>query len=537
MPRATTDATRLEHDVNGKLRWRRVRRVLLVSATLMAMVAMAEPSRAGEYVMRNCNVPGYPGAPLSPWTIPQGVSYRATIKDACASGGGVGFNLDEPRQMIGNTIETIGLYKPPGARSQITFVKAVLWYAARLAGSGQPLRFWSAEYRSDSTPLLGFSNGPPGSENLVGEQRLAPDTAEFRVGLACGSMSDEPCVAANRVPLLIRGMEVTLSEDVPPILRQPKGTLLDGGPQSGVRTLAFSAADPLSGLSGVDVRLNDLVVASRDLTAECFYSDFTVCPDASSETLQIDTRTLANGAYRLTLRARDAAGNTQEVHGSSTIQIANEPKPAPLDSSAFELSARFTSTSRTTLSVPYGRRVSIRGRLTQSSRPVAAGTVIEVLERRDRGRATEVSRGQVKTKADGTYSAVLVTTRPSRTVRLVYRPTADRQVVSSALALRVRAAARLRASLRGRTVRFSGRVLSRPVPRAGKRVVMEGRSPGSAWTPFKTLRTDRIGRFAGTYRLRVRRPGVRLQIRAVLPREGGYGYLGSRSPAATFRVR
>jgi hypothetical protein len=148
-----------------------------------------------------------------------------------------------------------------------------------------------------------------------------------------------------------------------------------------------------------------------------------------------------------------------------------------------------------------------------------------------------VAQAPVKTKADGSFSAALVTTRPSRTVRLAYRPSADSQVVSRILKLRVRAGSRVRASLRGRMVRFSGRVLSRPVPRAGKRVVMEGRSPGSAWTVFETLRTDRNGRFSGTYRLRVRRPGVTLRIRAVVPREDGYDYLGSRSRAVSFRVR
>ena len=66
---------------------------------------------------------------------------------------------------------------------------------------------------------------------------------------------------------------------------------------------------------------------------------------------------------------------------------------------------------------------------------------------------------------------------------------------------------------------------------------MEGRSPGSAWTPFKNLRTDTKGRFSGTYRLRVRRPGVVLKIRAIVPSESGYGYLSSRSRAVTLRVR
>jgi hypothetical protein len=199
--------------------------------------------------------------------------------------------------------------------------------------------------------------------------------------------------------------------------------------------------------------------------------------------------------------------------------------------------AKFKGSSRSKLIVPYGQRVSVRGRLTQGLQPVGAGIPIEVMERPDRRGAVEKSTRTVMTKADGSFSMGLATSRPSRVVRLAYRPAGGGQVVSQALKLRVRAAARLRASLRGRVVHFSGKVLSGPIPKPGKRLLMEGRSPGSAWTPFKNLRTDKKGRFSGTYRLRVRRPGVVLQVRAVVPSEPGYGYLGSRSRIVKLRVR
>ena len=141
------------------------------------------------------------------------------------------------------------------------------------------------------------------------------------------------------------------------------------------------------------------------------------------------------------------------------------------------------------------------------------------------------------TKSDGSFSIGLATSRPSRVVRLAYRPAGGGVFASRALKLRVKAASRVRASLRGQVVRFSGRVLSGPMPKGGKRVQMEGRSPGSAWTVFKNVRTDKQGRFSGTYRLRVRRPGVVLKVRALVPSEAGYGYLGSRSRAVSLRVR
>lgn len=527
---------RRDDDVNAR---RRRAMVAFVASliVLLTVAIMADSARAGTYVMRNCDVPGYPRAPLFPWILPPDVSsYRLKIEDTCAAGGGVSFTLGEPRQMVGNTVESIGLYKPTGPRSHITFVKAVLWYAARLGGSGQPLRFWSAEYRFDTTPYPGLSNGPPGSENLVGEHQLGPDTTELRVGLACGSVPGDPCVAASGVPLLIRGMEVTLSESIPPVVSSPSGALLEGGVQSGIRGFTYSASDPESGLSEIDVLLDDTVVATDDVTSRCSYSDFTVCPASRDATLQVDTRLVANGSHTLTLRVRDAAGNERLVHGMRPVVVANAPN-AGTSAAPFTVVAKFNGTSRTTLTVPYGRRVVVRGRLTQGSAAPAVGTPLEVLERLDRKEAREKPTGRVVTKADGSFSVVVATNRPSRTVRLAYRPVGGGQAASQALKLRVRAASRVRASLRGRVVRFSGRVLSGPIPRRGKRVEMQGRSPGSAWTPFRLLRTDRKGRFSGTYRLRVRRPGVVLKVRAVVPREDGYGYLSSGSRAVALRVR
>lgn len=330
-------------------------------------------------------------------------------------------------------------------------------------------------------------------------------------------MSPTPCVMAHDVPLLIRGMEVTLREDVPPIVLKPIGTLLTGGVQSGIRALAYSTSDTQSGLSKIDVLLGETVVASRDLMARCTHSDFTVCPDSQDETVQIDTRGVSNGKHRLAVRVQDAAGNEQVVYGEGLVNVVNEPGTASgpfpgggsTSTPAYTLTARFRGVSRTTLTVPYGRRVMIHGRLAAGAEPVSPGTAIEVLERLEGKGNREKPAARIATSAEGSFSARLTTTRASRTIRLAYRPTPDSQVVSQALKLRVRAAARVRASLRGRTVRFSGRVLSRPVPRSGKRIVMEGRSPGSAWTAFKSLRTDRGGRFSGTYRLRVRRPASR----------------------------
>ena len=60
---------------------------------------------------------------------------------------------------------------------------------------------------------------PPGSEDMVAEQQLSSSSIHIQLGIRCGPggvISPEPCVVAHDTPLLIRGMKVTLREDVPP---------------------------------------------------------------------------------------------------------------------------------------------------------------------------------------------------------------------------------------------------------------------------------------------------------------------------------
>jgi len=512
--------------------------VAVAVALLLAGATGVRSAHAGTYVMRNCGVPGHDDALLGPWqpTFTAATLPNVSLIDRCATGGGVGFAIGGTGDLAVGTEVSIVLVRPPGPQSRITFVKAAVWYAARLASAGQPMNFVTYLSRLDGSVDPGVSNGPPGSESLVLEQQLGPITTQYHVGLHCGPLSGAPppgtsCIPANGVPLLIRGMEVTLSEDVPPIVLQPTGTLLAGGPQRGTMTLAYAASDPQSGLAKIEVLLDDTVVASSDLTARCTYSDFTVCPDADDDTLQVDTRAVANGPHNLKLRVQDAAGNERVVDVAGMVEVANPPGSE--STPAYTLTARFTGSSRASVSVPYGRRLVLRGRLAGGS----SGAEIDVLERSDRRGARERTVGRVRTGADGSFSYGLATARPSRTVRLAYRPPGAREVLSKPLRLRVRAGSSLRASLRGRVIAFSGRVRSGPIPADGKLVRMEGRAPGSAWTVFRSLRTSRDGRFSGSYRLPIRRPGVKLEIRAYVPVERGYPYLGGRGRAVRLRVR
>lgn len=514
-------------------RWRRPGAIASVVA-LFGLGMSTQSAHAGTYVMRNCDVPGYANAPLGPWQLAQ-LPANMSMADQCEQGRGVSFVFAGDHRLTANGGPLLTLARPEsGPQGAIRFVKIAVTYAARLAGTGPGIHLVTQEYHSNGGFFAGAPLGPPGAEDLVLEQTFNPQlTSRYMVGVSCspGITYGPECFPTHDVPLLLRGMAVTLSEDILPTAAAPGGTLLVGGAQSGTRTVTYSATDSQSGVAKVDVLLGDAVVASRDLTTQCSYNDFTVCPVTSDGSLEVDTRTAANGSQPLSLRVKDAAGNQQTVRAPNPVQVANA------GTTQERLSGRFVGSSRRTLTVPFVRRVRIRGRLTN---PIGRGigrARIDVFERISQRGQRQRAVGSVRTRADGSFAYLLAKGRASRAVRLAYSPKGARNTVSMTLHLRVRASSSLRASLRGTLVRFGGRVVSGPLPQNGKRVLLQGRAPGFSWATFASVRTNRRGRFSGRYRLPVRRPGIRLHIRVVVPTERSYPYAAFSGRPVTLRVR
>jgi hypothetical protein len=512
-------------------------------AMLATSVVGVDRAHAGTYVMRACNVPGHASATIGPWQpVP---AFTVAVVDSCLSGGVIGFSVPGIQQMRRDTRAALHLARPSeGPRRTIGFAGLRLWLVARLTGSGSSLHV-ATTTRTTAGAVRQKLVGPPGADAMRAPRVASLDprsTEAIQVELVCSDDAPLDCLPEHGTPLAVHGAEVTLVEDVAPVGSISGGTLLAPGPVSGVQSLRYSASDPQSGLARVEALVGDAVVATRDLTARCAYADFTACPASDEGSLSIDTNDVPDGTHRVTLRLSDAAANQHVVHVPSLVQVANGSRasaPEALSSPRrARLVARFAGSSRSTATVPYGRRVTIRGRLSAASRRGLGRVAIEVLERAARAGAPEVAVGSVRTRADGTFSYALRRHGPSRTVRLTARDVAGRvAAASTTLTLRVRAASSLRASLRGVTVRFGGRVLTGPLAERGKRVTLRGRARGYAWAPFASVRTDRRGRFSGTYRLQAHRPGVELQIRVVVPTERGYPYLGYRGRPVTLRVR
>ena len=512
-------------------------------ALVLANVVCPVPAWGGEYVMRTCDVPGDPNRLFGPWESESadGTPTTLAVVDACASGGGVGFAFVGSSSMLPGSGRSFQLYAPrSGPQSAIAIVKVKLWYAARLDSAGSPITLYVVEHLSGGGQYI----RPLGAigENLLYEYRFPGPSDRFTLNIRCsfGQRNAPNCEAASTMPVLVRGMEITLTEDVVPIVSSIGGQVVAGGIQSGVGTVSYSAFDHQSGLKRVEAMLGDSIVGARDLASRCHQYDFTVCPNADDGNLSVDTGAVPNGSYRLTVRVHDAADNVTSVQYPTEIRVENRPQGAnaPAQSAIAgganpKIAARFAGSTRTSLIVPWSRRVTLRGRVTADSSRGVGGAHLDVFERVSRSRAKEVAVGRAQTRSDGTFSYELAARRPSRVVRLAYGSVAS----SRRLQVRVRAASALRATLRGTLLRFSGRVLSRPLPASGKLVRLEGISTGFTWNRFATLRTDRSGRFSGRFRLAGRRPGARYYLRVRMPAERDYPYLAATGKPVRLRAR
>jgi len=203
-----------------------------------------------------------------------------------------------------------------------------------------------------------------------------------------------------------------------------------------------------------------------------------------------------------------------------------------------ELRVRFAG-GASTKTLAYGRSITAEGRLTDpGGRPIRNAIVDVVTTAAVRGARPQAAGQPAVTGADGSFRYSVRARGASRVIAFSYRYLREGDVVATAsVRLQIRAGLRLAVRLRGAVARYGGRVIAGSLPRAGKLVLLQGRSAGASWQTFASRRAKSRGRFRGAYRLKVRRPGARLQFRARVVNESGWPYTGTTSRVVTRRVR
>lgn len=506
--------------------------VNLAGALAIAQCSLAlsvPPAHAGAYKMYSCNVPHKPTSlpSAAPWSVELDGLHTYYFNE-CASGGAFGIGLNV-RYMTAFSTARLVLARPAlGPQSTIGITRYRTWVTASLG----PHAFIND----------GGAFSPPGG--------TTPDAAPWvsapfsrnhgavYIRLQC-TTSD--CYFDSGRPLQVRGVEVDLQEDAPPEAVIDGGTLLMPGLQSGSSTLSYTATDQESGVARVEALVGDVVVATEDLAsnpAVCTHTEWNACPVRRAGDLTVDTSALPPGVYPVALRVTDAAGNRRLVTAQYFAAIGSSSGGGSNGVGATAVLSATFQRGRTTHTTNFGRSVRLRGRLSDAGgNPIPRGR-IAVIERPVAGRSKSTS-STVMTDVNGRFAHLLSGRRPSRNVHLQYYGGhgSKRPIASRRLQFRVRAASTFKVSLRGVVVRYSGRVQSRPVPRGGTRLFIQGRAAGGAWQRFAARRTNSKGRFAGRYRLRVRRPGIKLQFRVEIPKQSGYPFAPRNGPIVTRVVR
>jgi hypothetical protein len=262
--------------------------------------------------------------------------------------------------------------------------------------------------------------------------------------------------------------------------------------------------------------------------------------EGSRLSARLDDLGLADGSYEARARVSDQAGNERtsdrredgaKMELTLPVRIASR---VTVDGAVRKLKRCKRSARRRARRCPRRRTLrsprlrgadrTVRGRLeTADGSPIALAPIAVV----------EVPRVGAPTRPAGLQSdghgrfGFHVARGPSRTIRFQYAGTPLVKPATAELSVLVPARTTIAASKRyvrnGRSVRFSGRLVGRPIPDGGKLIDLQA-FYRRRWRTFATPRSDGEGRWRFVYRFEATRGLVRYRFRARIRREAAYPY-------------
>jgi hypothetical protein len=348
--------------------------------------------------------------------------------------------------------------------------------------------------------------------------------------------------------LYLYAADLTLEQTAGPTVSNVGGELATAPAVSGESDVLFNASDPGAGVYEAVFTLDGQVV-QRTVVDEnggrCRNVGQTTdglpaflylqpCPASVSADVAFDTTRIANGAHHLVVSVLDAAGNAALVL-DRTITVANPlppGTPGPPNganaSSQATMAVSWRGSRRSRITVDYGRAGTVEGRLTAPGGQPIAGAQIGVLAFPEYAGASPLT-STLQTAPDGTFRMRVPAGASSRTLRFTYRSHIGDELPAATrtLGLSVRAGMSLSISPRvtsvGRSIHFRGRLLGGPIPRGGKHLVLEARSPRGPWIEFQVIRTSRRGAFHAGYRFKFPGPAT-YQFRVLSESESDYPF-------------
>ncbi len=413
----------------------------------------------------------------------------------------------------------------------------------------------------------------------------------------CSGESGNPCredehdAQGYAAVVYLYAADLTLEQAAGPSASALGGELASAPAVSGTSDLTFTASDPGAGVYRANFTVDGRLIQSSvidDNEGRCREVGQTTdglpaflyvqpCKPSVSADVGLDTTTLANGPHHLVVTVSDAAGNsapvldrnitvanptggsggapggqppntTQQTAGGQPLNAgaAGSPPPgtpngAPASPNA-KLTVAWRGTRGTRLTLGYGRSAAAVGRLTGPGGAPIAGARIAVEALPAYTGAAPVQLAALATGADGRFSLRLAGVLSSRSLRFSYRwrfgDPAPAAVASLSLAVRASISLGVspRSSTVGHSIHFHGLLRGAPIPRAGKQLVLEARSPGGSWLEFDVVRADLAGRYRASYRFRFPGPAT-YQFRVLSEAESDYPYAAGTSNVVVVRER
>lgn len=456
-------------------------------------------------------------------SLPEGTSYAHAV---AVSGSGVhSASTGTTVLRVDETDPTTELDGVPGGWSNrpVTLVASAVDEGSGMDKVGDGPQPFTAIRVDDGSPVI--AAGARVSTTVIGS---GAHTVAYYARDAAGNVNDggEVNGQPNRQP---RSAVIRIDREPPRI------AFANAQDPAEPEWLEASISDELS---GIDSSAGSIAVRPFGSTDR-----FEALPTRISEsTLRArwDSEAYPAGEYEFRATADDRAGNA-----ASTLSRANGTPMRlhnPLKIPTRLVAGIGDGVSRT---VACGQRVSIDGRLTAGRRAPLGGEPVRVLERFAAGSRLRERTTTARTGRNGEFSLRLES-GPSRTIVAIASPTETRQGARSGVStLAVRGCVSLRASasvaeVGGRPIVFRGRV--RPagalLPEGGVPVQLQFRLPGLPWSEFRTVGTDRRGRFRYAYRFADDDSrGARFEFRAFVPARAGWPFepAGSR-PVAVLGV-
>jgi hypothetical protein len=264
--------------------------------------------------------------------------------------------------------------------------------------------------------------------------------------------------------------------------------------------------------------------------------------------LSAPTPALTPGTYLFRVDAIDAAGNSASttLRSDGTQMALHKAAPVEVRKARVRLFAQLgdgDSRSGDSVTVGFGARAKISGRLTSADGAGLSGRELHVISRPSRGALAAVAVATVKTDTHGDFELSLAP-GPSRQVSVFFYGEPGFEAASHRpLDLRVRTGVTLRATpltlSTGQVLHLRGRVRDEaaPIPRRGKLVAIQYLERGSGrWRPVLVTRSDHDGRFRARYRFRYVSGVASIHLRATALAEERWPYAPGSSAPVTIRV-